>query len=93
MLLALLGMCMESIFFVGWLCLRVIRVQQIEGARYTLLGIGVYRAVESVSFGAVEAYMFLLDALLPCQNLRQEREDLHERPGRVEEKPQEVETI
>ncbi|KAI1751106.1 hypothetical protein F4782DRAFT_506888 [Xylaria castorea] len=93
LLLALLGLCMELIFFVGWLCLRMIREQQIEGAHYTLLGIRAHRAIEIVIIGTVEAYISLLDALLPCKSPRQEREDLYERQGRVGEKPQEVETV
>ncbi len=71
----------------------MIREQQIEGAHYTLLGIRAYRAIEIVFLGTVEAYMFLLDVLLPRQSPRQEREDLYERQGRVGEKPQEVETV
>ncbi|KAI0423897.1 hypothetical protein F5Y09DRAFT_326104 [Xylaria sp. FL1042] len=88
LLLALLGLCMELIFFVGWLCLRM-REQQIEGVHYTLLGIRVYRASEIVFLRTVEA----LGALPPGQSPRQEREDLYERKGRVGEKLQGVETV
>ncbi|RYC64577.1 hypothetical protein CHU98_g1611 [Xylaria longipes] len=71
----------------------MIREQQSEGAHYTPLGIRVYRAIEIVFFGTVEAYMFLLDALPPRRSPRQERKDPYERQGRVGEKPQEVETV
>ncbi|KAI1130821.1 hypothetical protein F5Y10DRAFT_234855 [Nemania abortiva] len=93
LLLALLGLCAELIFFVGWLCLRRITEQQIEGAHYTLLGIRVYRVIEIVFLGTLEAYKFLLDVLLPIQSPRQERKDLYERYGRVGQKLQEVETV
>ncbi|KAI1189492.1 hypothetical protein F5B17DRAFT_193056 [Nemania serpens] len=92
-LLTLIGLCMELIFSVGWLCLRMIRDQQLEGAHYTLLSMRVYRAISTVFFGTAYAYMSLLDAVLPCPNPRQEREDLHEKQDCLGEKPQEVETV
>ncbi|KAI0156536.1 hypothetical protein GGR57DRAFT_463716 [Xylariaceae sp. FL1272] len=38
LLLALFGLCVELIFFVGWLCLTRIRGQQIETSQYKPLG-------------------------------------------------------
>ncbi|GAW14653.1 hypothetical protein ANO14919_040560 [Xylariales sp. No.14919] len=73
LLLALLGLCMESILFAGWLCLRMIREQQIEVAHYTPLGIRVSRAMEIVLLGILKAYMLLVDFLLPGWGLQQEQ--------------------
>ncbi|KAI1201740.1 hypothetical protein F5X97DRAFT_289445 [Nemania serpens] len=70
LLLALLGLCMELIFFIGWLCFGRIREQQIEGAHYTRLGIRVCHAIKIGFFGTVKAYMSLLNALIPLRKGR-----------------------
>ncbi|KAI1367491.1 hypothetical protein F5Y08DRAFT_56754 [Xylaria arbuscula] len=83
LLFALLGIWIDSIFFTGWLWLRIIRGRQNEEADYRSLGINVFWAIEIIVLGYIETFMFLVDALLPRRGPRQEREDVFERVRRT----------
>ncbi|KAI0966925.1 hypothetical protein F4678DRAFT_262474 [Xylaria arbuscula] len=94
LLLASLGLCIELICFVGWLCLRMIRGQQIEGRHYTLLSTRFYWVIDALVGLTTQTYIFVLDTLLrPLQSPRQEPESLYERWRRIGEKLREVETV
>ncbi|KAI0870583.1 hypothetical protein GGS24DRAFT_474643 [Hypoxylon argillaceum] len=81
--IALLGVCIELLFFFGWHCFMIARGKQARVADYTLLSTRVYRAVQIVYIRIVRWYVFLLDTLLPRRGQQQEKEDLDEKQGHV----------